>query len=114
MEVRFRVFNERRLHPRVPLSLTVVWEGTGGKYEARTSDISASGCFVDSIGQVALGELISFKLQMPAGDWLEVQAQVTNPLPPAGFGVRFESLSDHEQKRLEALTRDRNRPPSAE
>lgn len=108
------MFKERRLHPRVPLSLSVMWEGTAGKYEARTSDISMSGCFVDSIGQVALGELISFKLQMPAGDWMEVQAQVTNPLPPSGFGVRFVDLSDHQLKRLEALTRDRISPPSAQ
>ena len=85
--------------------LTVIWEGAAGKYEARTSDVSVGGCFVDSMGQVAAGEIISFKLELPAGDWLEVQGEVKYPLPPAGFGVRFINLSETAQKRLEVLTK---------
>lgn len=93
---------EQRQHGRVPLSLTVIWEGA--KNEARTSDISVGGCFVDSIGQVAVGEIISFRLQLPAGEWLDVLGEVTYRLPPTGFGVRFTNLSDADQKRLEVLT----------
>jgi len=95
---------ERRLHSRLPLFLTVVWEGAAGKYEARTSDVSVGGCFIDSIGQVAVGEIISFSLELPAGEWLNVQGEVMYPLPPTGFGVRFTNLSDADQSRLEALT----------
>jgi c-di-GMP-binding flagellar brake protein YcgR len=99
------VTDERRQYSRIPLLLTVIWEGAAGKYEARTSDISVGGCFVDSIGQVAAGEIISFKLQLPAGEWLNVQGEVKYPLPPAGFGVRFINLSEADQKRIELLTR---------
>ena len=95
---------ERREHGRVPLILTVIWEGAAGKYEARTSDVSVGGCFVDSIGQVAAGEVISFRLQLPAGEWLEVQGEVKYPLPPSGFGIRFINLSDVDKNRLKVLT----------
>ena len=95
---------ERRQHLRVPLILTVIWEGAAGKYEARTSDLSLGGCFVDSIGQVAAGEIISFRLQMPAGEWLDVQGEVKYPLPPSGFGVRFINLSDADKAQLKLLT----------
>ncbi len=95
---------ERRQHGRVPLILSVVWEGAAGKYEARTSDVSVGGCFVDSIGKVAVGEIISFRLQIPAGEWLEVQGEVKYPLPPTGFGVRFINLSDADKTQLKLLT----------
>lgn len=95
---------ERRQYGRVPLLLTVIWEGAAGKYEARTSDVSVGGCFVDSIGQVVTGEIISFKMQLPAGDWLEVQGEVKYPLPPTGFGVRFINLSDTDVQQLKLLT----------
>ncbi len=59
--------DDRRKHKRAPLLLDMVWEGGAGKYEARTGDIGVGGCFIDSIGQVTVGENINFKLCLPGG-----------------------------------------------
>ena len=94
--------DEKRKQPRVPVSLDVLWESAMGKSEARTSDISLAGCFIDTIVKVAVGETISFKLRLPSGEWIQLQGEVKYELPRLGFGVRFKGLSDLSQKKLEA------------
>ncbi len=94
---------EGRNHNRVPLLVEVLWESAAGKYEARTSDISLGGCFIDTIGQVAIGETLSFKLCLPGGEPIDLQGEVMYQLPRTGFGVRFANLSEDQQKRLETL-----------
>lgn len=94
---------EKRKNPRVPILLDVLWESATGKYEARTSDVSLGGCFIDTIGQVAVGETISFKLHLPSGQWIELQGEVKYELPRIGFGVKFKDVSELSQKHLEAL-----------
>jgi uncharacterized protein (TIGR02266 family) len=95
--------DKQREHTRVPLLVEVLWEGAAGKYEARTSDISVGGCFIDTIGQMAIGETISFKLCLPGSEGIEVQGEVIYELPRAGFGVRFANLSDDQRQHLEAF-----------
>ncbi|MDQ6651697.1 MAG: PilZ domain-containing protein [Acidobacteriota bacterium] len=95
--------DNQRKDTRVPLLVEVLWEGAAGKYEARTSDVSLGGCFIDTIGQMAIGETISFRLCLPAGEWIELQGEVMYELPRAGFGVRFVNLSDDQRYRLEAV-----------
>ncbi len=98
--------DERRKQGRLTAYFEVLWEGASGKYEARTGDIHTDGCFIDSIGEVAVGEVIRFKLRLPAEDWIEVQGQVTYKYPNAGFGVRFVSISsESDSKRLEWLVK---------
>ncbi|MBD0326701.1 MAG: PilZ domain-containing protein, partial [Pyrinomonadaceae bacterium] len=38
---------ERREEERVPVSLEVAWEGGSGRHQARVSDISLGGCYLD-------------------------------------------------------------------
>lgn len=94
--------NEKRKSPRAPILLEVLWESATGKYEARTSDVSLGGCFIDTIGRVAVGETISFKLRLLSGQWIELQGEVKYELPQMGFGVKFKNLSPLSQKHLEA------------
>jgi Tfp pilus assembly protein PilZ len=96
---------ERRKHNRVPTLIDLAWEGAAGKYEARTSDLSMGGCFIDTIAQVAVGEMIKFKLRLPAGDWIEMQGEVVYTQPSLGFGVRFTTISDYDRKRLKWLVK---------
>ena len=96
---------ERRKHDRVPALIDLAWEGASSKYEARTSDISISGCYIDTIAQVVIGELIKFKLRLPAGDWIELHGEVVYSHPNMGFGVRFTDISDSDRKRLEWLVK---------
>ncbi len=98
--------DERRTQGRVQAYIEVLWEGASGKYEARTGDIHTSGCFIDSIGEVAVGEVIRFKLRLPKEDWIEVKGVVAYKYPNAGFGVRFLSISSEaDRKRLEWLVK---------
>jgi c-di-GMP-binding flagellar brake protein YcgR len=97
--------DERRKQGRVSAVIDVVWEGATAKYEARTSDLNSEGCFIDSIGHVSVGEIITFKLRLPAEDWIELQAEVVYAFPNTGFGVRFKNVSEAARKRLEWLVK---------
>ena len=92
--------DERRSQGRVEAYIEVLWEGASGKYEARTSDIHSKGCFIDSIGEVAVGETIRFKLQIPNSDWIDLKGVVVYKYPNAGFGVRFVSISEEADLKL--------------
>jgi len=98
--------DERRTQGRVPAFIEVLWEGASGKYEARTGDIHTGGCFIDSMGEVRVGEIVRFKLRLPSEEWIEVKGVVAYKYPNAGFGVRFLSISSEaDRKRLEWLVK---------
>jgi hypothetical protein len=97
--------DERRPSKRVPTSIAVVWEGATGRYEARTIDVSMSGCFIDTIGQVRVGETIMFKLLEPSGESIELQGEVVYEHPNIGFGIRFTNVDESTAKRLESLVK---------
>ena len=98
--------DERRKQGRVTAYIEVLWEGPSGKCESRTGDINTSGCFIDSITEVAIGEVLRLKLRLPAEDWIEVRGQVIYKYPNIGFGMRFVSISSESDKqRLEWLVK---------
>jgi len=95
--------DERRQHRRVPALFDIIWQGAAGRQQARTSDLSAGGCFIDSIAQVAVGEELALKLRLPSGGWLELRGVVMYQFPNVGFGVLFTGASEADWKRLEWL-----------
>ena len=95
--------DDRRRDPRIPRSLGAVWEGASGKHEARASDISLGGCFIDTIGRVAIGETIRFKLQISDTETIDLDGEVVTELPRFGFGIRYLDLSDENRRRLETI-----------
>ena len=92
--------SERRSGQRWDVSLDAVWDGKSGNHTARITDLSDGGCYVDSLGDVKMGELVHLKLQLPNGEWFELSGEVAHHTPPVGFGVRFFDLSEEQ---LEAL-----------
>lgn len=61
-------------HEPVAVSLDLVWQGSSGKQDARMSEISMAGCFIDSSVQGrALGDMVEFKLHLPSGPWVALQ-----------------------------------------
>ncbi len=96
---------ERRRQRRVPARFDVVWEGAAGRHEARTSDLSPGGCFIDTIAQAAVGEAVDIRLRLPAGGWIALRGEVTYQFPGVGFGVRFTQASAEDRRRLEWLVR---------
>ena len=84
----------------VNVSLEVVWQGSTGKQDARMSEISMEGCFIDSKVQGrSLGDKVEFKVHLPSGPWVSLQGELVSEDYPIGFGLRFSNLSD-EHKRL--------------
>lgn len=91
---------QRQNNP-VTVSLDVVWQGSSGKQDARMSEISMDGCFIDSRVQGrALGDVVEFKVHLPSGPWVSLQGELVNEDYPIGFGLRFRGLSDGDKRML--------------
>ena len=91
-----------RTHIRAPLSLEVIFEGISGKREARISDISLGGCYVDAMQQVGDGETIKLNIRLPNREWISLSGRVVYTTQmPSGFGVRFTEMSDEARKSLD-------------
>jgi PilZ domain len=90
---------EARFHPRVPLRCEVSWNGSNTR-PGITTDISRGGCYIESIVQVAVGEVLHCKLQLAPGHSLEFEGEVRYVHPTLGFGLRFRYLTNAQLKVL--------------
>jgi Tfp pilus assembly protein PilZ len=95
--------SDRRTEKRWEVSLDAVWDGKSGNYSARVTDLSEGGCYVDTLGEAQVGEILSLKIQMPNGEWIELSGEVAHQTPPLGFGLRFENLSDEQVDKLQSV-----------
>ena len=93
---------ERREDERKGVSLEAWWESLSGRQQARVSDLSMGGCYVDSLAPVEMGELIVFAIRRPDGSWLELRGRVV-ARDPGGFSLSFTFLTDEEQQELRRL-----------
>jgi len=85
----------------VTVSLDVVWQGSAGKHDARMSEISMDGCFIDSRVQGrSLGDLVEFKVHLPNGPWVSLQGELVVQDYPMGFGLRFRNLTEADRRLL--------------
>lgn len=94
---------ERRGEERIPTLLELRWQSLSGKHAARISDMSLSGCYVETMGQVTVGELIRFEVQLPTGRLMPLIGEVVYHLPGMGFGMRFRSLTPRQKEMIESL-----------
>ena len=92
--------DEKRRHERAPILVEILLEGSTSKDHARTTDISEGGCFIDTMGRAAVGEMISFKLLLSEDEWIAVGGEVVYELAGTGFGVRFLNISDSDRELL--------------
>jgi hypothetical protein len=95
--------DEKRRADRVSLVLEVSWEGSGNKSSARTTDISATGCFIDTLGQAEVNDILNLRFKPPDGDYIALEGKVIYQQPGVGFGVRFTRMSDPDRRRLETI-----------
>ena len=98
-----RYMSERRNEKRLEVCLDAVWDGNSGNHPARVTDLSEGGCYIDSLGESQVGEVLNLKLQLQNGDWLELSGEVAHQMPPMGFGVRFVDLNSEQLEKLRAL-----------
>src|SRR5437588_10953344 len=101
-----------RAQERVPVSLEVVCESASGKRDARMSDMNASGCYIASIAQVALGEIVTFKAHLPTGHWVQLRGEVVDREWHTGFDLRFTDLTEEEETLLAEVIRAKQGAPA--
>lgn len=90
---------EERLHPRVPLRLEVAWNGSPRR-PGITTDISSGGCYIESIVQMAVGDVLPFEFQLAPGLSVELEGEVRYVHATIGFGVRFGRLTHVQRQTL--------------
>ena len=88
---------ERKL--RTFVFLPIVWTNQSGEHSASVSNLSLSGCFLDTRGTAELGEIITLKLRLPMEQEMQLRATVIRLQDqPRGIGVQFLELSADERK----------------
>ena len=97
--------DERRAKPRLSVSLEAVWDGATGNHPARITNLSAGGCYLDTVGETMSGEIVCFRVLLPDDDWLYLEGEVRHYTRGMGFGVRFVDLNEDQQEKIERLIR---------
>jgi PilZ domain len=93
---------ERRNAARYPLVLAadVVDVTKGGRLCARTSDVSQTGCYIDTLSPLPQGS--QARLRMSHHEQVfEVACRVMYVSPGLGMGVRFEDVAPEQQAVLD-------------
>jgi hypothetical protein len=83
---------DRREAPRYPLILAanVVDIATGATLNARSSDVSRKGCYIDTLNPVPVGSQV--RVQLRHGDVVfEASARVVYVFPGLGMGLQWGS-----------------------
>lgn len=94
---------DRRRDKRWDVCLDAVCDSRSGNFTARVTDLSEGGCYIDSLNQPNVGDVLNLKLQLPNGDSLELTGEVAHQTPPLGFGLRFVKPTDEQLKKLRLL-----------
>ena len=95
--------DERRSKPRLSVHLDAVWDGGEERHSARVTDLSEGGCYIDSVGEVMVGEIVAFRVLLPDDDWLYLEGQVRHHRHGVGFGVQFVELNEEQTENLRRL-----------
>jgi hypothetical protein len=85
---------ERRRSPRFPFiaSTEVLEKNNGSQLSARVSDISATGCYVDTINPLPGGTPVRVKI-FNASQSFEASATVAYSLTHLGMGLSFGEVA---------------------
>jgi len=95
---------ERRARNRFGLELAVTWEGSLGRAPGTMSDVSPTGCFILTSGDVEDGDQVRIDIALNTGGTLSLWGEVANHVHEIGFGVRFVALTDAQRDYLERFT----------
>jgi hypothetical protein len=93
---------EKRRAPRYPFvaSAEVRTEITGAQLAARISDISSTGCYVDTINLLEGGTSVGLKIHTET-QVFEAPATVVYAHTHLGMGLKFGELPAHSQNVLQ-------------
>ena len=85
---------DRRRSDRHGVAIDVDWENAEGRREGRVSDISMSGCFLLSGGEVEDGQAVCIFFPTKDGNKFDVSGEIVNHVFEVGFAVKFIDLTD--------------------
>ena len=93
---------ERRTAPRLRTNLNVRWETlhTGGR--GTVCDLSNTGCFILTGGEVASPELVRMNIILPS-EMATLWGNVVYAISEMGFAVRFVFGSEADQELLQRV-----------
>ena len=83
-----------RTHERTALLTEIELTSASGRREARISDLSLGGCFVDTIVTARVGEDVSLRLGVNSDHPIELSGKIAYILDGFGFGIGFDELTD--------------------
>ena len=89
---------DRRDAQRLPLiiAVEVVELGSGARLAARTSDVSRTGCYVDTLNPTPTGTVVRVKFNHD-GEQLDLLARIVYVSPRLGMGIRFDESITPDQ-----------------
>jgi PilZ domain len=101
---------ERRGSPRYPLVLAaeIVELPRGARLHARTSDVSRTGCYIDTLNPIPQGSKIRLRLTHD-GDVFEALGVVVYASPLLGMGIAFSEISLEQKLKLDSWLNETDR-----
>ncbi|HQU83244.1 MAG TPA: PilZ domain-containing protein [Pyrinomonadaceae bacterium] len=94
---------DRREFERFRVNIEIEWEGLIGRKTGTISDISRSGCFVLSSGEVEDGENVKLFIPLSRGMNAQFWGEVVNHVFEIGFAVKFIELSVSQKNFIEKI-----------
>ena len=106
--------SERRCASRAPFIAPVemVEMRTGSRIQARTSDLSPQGCYVDTLNPLPVGAAVRLQIQR-RGKVLDVLAHVSSRHAGSGMGLVFAELAPAQSSVLASWLEELGLPPRA-
>jgi hypothetical protein len=68
--------------------------------DVRIYDLSAGGCFVESMVDAKVGELVHLRIDLPGESWIEVTGMVVPSTRTLGYAVRFIRFEGNAHEQL--------------
>jgi hypothetical protein len=92
--------NDRREAPRrkIRIPIEIESDGSPGPVRGATADLSAGGCYIETMFPYPLGTTLDLKLQLE--NTLLVAATVVTCDPQVGNGIRFEKMLPEDREEL--------------
>jgi hypothetical protein len=102
---------ERRDAERQPFicSAELIEIGGSARIAARTSDLSATGCYIDTLNPFPVGTQVRLRLTKTDRQ-VEFQARVTSCHRGSGMGLLFEDLTPEQRGVLLSWLQERSAP----
>jgi hypothetical protein len=104
--------HERRSGSRSPFiaPVEIVEMRTGSRIQARTSDLSVQGCYVDTLNPLPIGAAVRLQIHR-AGMILDVVANVSSRHAGSGMGLVFGEIMETQRALVESWLGELRLPP---